>query len=1332
MSDLTARRERLVNPFSLLLIGLVFIIAFVLLLPGKSKFIDIGKISRKDSGSDNSQTVVDDLDFAYLKARSASGEVSNSEMHSAINKLLDAGDTNRLEDFLKEFPNVELTRAQRLRRDYAKAVTDFADAGNADPTSESGQRLRSVLENALSEPELHTTAFARRSIESSKSLVNYNLVAEWYDIALGRGENIGSKTPVALNVADERELLVDCGKYFGAHARHYRAIDCLSDALLVSADADEHFQINLLALPSAHAIDNPAELDAVVTAVLHHKPKTSEQLEETADSLLAIGRPDLAYPMFAELASQDTTNSADWLYKAARWAEASSEPDKAAEYIQTVMDQGLSSDSVRDEKKLNELWIAAGENERALEQIFTRLDVHPNDTATLRKGVTLARGLNLTAQAGIWNAKLLEQNPDDVEAINTQVTLALAAGNLPEAERWANVATVLEPEDITARRQLAQVTEWNGRADEALQHWQWVARKSADAGAYGNLVRLGKMVYETEVAADAALTLARMETQNEESVEQLIEFQEATGQPGKAVAAVRDLIKRQGATPFLLSRLARLHMHHSQYTDALAAWDAYEAQFKPTTESRLARTELNWRLGQPEKAFEVARQFDETTEFDDAKDYQIRLLSELAWRYDEPALGAALEPALARLEDPSAASLHHRRKLSDAIDAKDFETAFELADRGWIDGGDISYGLTALDMAVKVDDRAAIDRYTINTPANSRLRQEARYWALLASSHIRNGELDAADDAYAKALAIEPRNPQIVSGFLWQQIGSVDDTKLLNLLERYTSLAETEAALWSAYALGYLRVGDANTSLRWFSKLVDTLESDYSLMLTFADALEGAGQVDKAFKVRQFAVAKLRPILLAASHDDKIASLRQYATLVTRYAGADAGEQWTQYLVSSDAPLDPVDKYWREDVGIAWLMSTQRHEHARVIMARLHEDRIKQPAWQTLALALHDKDHDALRTVLASGQHVSVGNRILALATLGKDRRALRLSEQTLRSPAALSDRRIAEQQYVYLRGLYPGYTGAVAETNRSSSLTTRRTGLQLRHSFSGSSAGVGVEIARASLSSDRFDVDNIAQRDELILTLSFGGSRSGGQLSAGIVNANDTDVSYTRGRYFRNNHDGSRSIAAEFGFNEPANQSPALQVAALQNRTALEYQASFGTSEYIRLRADANELFTRVEEARIARGLSLRGEVGTRGSFGSNIWSSSVALASSRYDREDQLPDELQLAPDSSFDNILAERFTSLGWSTSLARGGINSEYPQVSSPRYYINSTLGYSWPENAFGVQLEGGIGFRVLGGDELSLALSHDTLASELVGGNANSTGVSVNYRYHFGR
>ena len=141
---------------------------------------------------------------------------------------------------------------------------------------------------------------------------------------------------------------------------------------------------------------------------------------------------------------------------------------------------------------------------------------------------------------------------------------------------------------------------------------------------------------------------------------------------------------------------------------------------------------------------------------------------------------------------------------------------------------------------------------------------------------------------------------------------------------------------------------------------------------------------------------------------------------------------------------------------------------------------------------------------------------------------------------------------------------------------------------------------------------------------------------------------------------------------------------------------------------------------------------MGIRGNIGSNNWSSNVSLASSRYSREDTLPAELQLNPASNFDSILADNFTSLAFGASISRGGIGSDFPQVSSPRYFLNGTVAHAWPERAFGVLFEGGVGMRVVGSDELSLSFSHDTLASELGRGDANSTGFGVNYRYHFKR
>ena len=239
-------------------------------------------------------------------------------------------------------------------------------------------------------------------------------------------------------------------------------------------------------------------------------------------------------------------------------------------------------------------------------------------------------------------------------------------------------------------------------------------------------------------------------------------------------------------------------------------------------------------------------------------------------------------------------------------------------------------------------------------------------------------------------------------------------------------------------------------------------------------------------------------------------------------------------------------------------------------------------------------------------------------------------------------------------------------------------------------------------------------------------------RLTTGIVAADDIDVSYATGRYQLRSKDGTQQIAAELGFNEPATQSSALRVAALQNRAALEYETSFGVREYIRLSADVNELFTRVEEAKIARGLQARAEVGMRGTFGSNNWSSSLSLSGSRYEQEARTPNELRLTPSTTIDTVIAAESAALALGGSISRGGVASQYPQTSSPRYFLNGIVGHAWPEQNFGVQLEGGIGMRVFGGDELSFSFSHDGLASTLVSGESNSTSFGLNYQYHFKR
>ena len=77
----TVKRESLIPRVHLLSIALLLIIAFVALIPSRDTFKYTPAGTTDDKG-------IDSLDIAYLKARDASGDLSEEEMLSVIHNMI--------------------------------------------------------------------------------------------------------------------------------------------------------------------------------------------------------------------------------------------------------------------------------------------------------------------------------------------------------------------------------------------------------------------------------------------------------------------------------------------------------------------------------------------------------------------------------------------------------------------------------------------------------------------------------------------------------------------------------------------------------------------------------------------------------------------------------------------------------------------------------------------------------------------------------------------------------------------------------------------------------------------------------------------------------------------------------------------------------------------------------------------------------------------------------------------------------------------------------------------------------------------------------------------
>ncbi|MFK7861631.1 MAG: tetratricopeptide repeat protein [Granulosicoccus sp.] len=1324
MSPSTVRRERLVGPLGLVLLAGAFALAFFWLRPASIPGNSVLEWLDKAEVSEEAGLELDELDLAYIKAKNASGDISDNEVVKIILALLRAERSHEAQLMLSQLPALDMDTD-------ARALIDLELAAVQSP-----QELTAVLRRVAIQKHLYTMEVLERAVALSQRVQEPALTFELYGI-------LASHEEVQPDV-----IYVQCGTFMAARGLPERAARCYQEAIATANDGMDVFDIKLLLLNQLPL--GSGEQQVLIDSLINKRDLTSVELERMARALLAVERPDVAYRVYARLALLDDANVIDWLQKASTWAQASNRPADAAVFLDSLASRSQGNERKRYLREIISVLVAAGQSQEAFNRVHQQLTeqlASPRTAAQdqlldpeLARGVILARQLGKTKSALEWNSQRLAFNPGDTNLLALQGELALAAADLPLALETAREAVRLSPADIDAREQLARVSEWNGQPLEASEQWLWLSdpdnqrNESLRLQALREVVRLSSSNFQSARAARALRELTLLENPDDDDVLKLIALYELEGLPYQGSRALNEIMLVHGQSPFLQRTLAMHNYKHKYYEDSLKAWDLYTSVYGKSSEASVYRMELLWRMDRPDEAADIARNLRGSTLLSQATDYQLRLLAEIAWRYDMPWLAQLVQPRIQTLEELDMRSLYGRRALEDLEAQGKDRVALKEAMNLWQGTGQLYFALSAMQLALKRGDQDTLAQFDPAREASSALLTEPDYWLNLASIRLQNGDSSAAREAYDQALKLDARNVNAILGVLWLDIADAPPARLQATLQRHKAMAENEPRLWQAMAVGYLELGAASTSVAWFEKLLDQIDTDYGMLLTYADALEYAGRAADARSVREYTVFQLRPLLAEGAAEEQSLLLRQYSQLAARYSGANHNEALIQRLMDelqSGELVDANDVIWREDLSISWLMSTQRHEQARVVMTNLHSQRIQAPLWQRLALALNDKDTETIKAILQNSGPLSIGNHILALRQLGNDREAYAMAQKALR-PDALNSRvspaefQLIAEQYASLRNTLPSYVSGSLHTREIDGVSTTVRGISVRHSLIRYPLGLGIDVSQRVLNTDSFNYDEDDELGEVALSLFFGNRLSGGRITAGLLS--EDERVYGSASWFTRSRDEKRLYSTELAYREQLTDSAELYLGARRNRASAMVDASLGRLPFLRLQADAAQINTRMSGERFADGLGGQAELGVRGQFASNNWSASVQAGQVRYQRSVDLPDELSLSDGSTVNSVLQKRARRLSVGASLSRGTVNGGFPQINRPRYFLDARLGHSWPSKELGLSLGGGGGIRVLGGDELSFSIRHDARGVSRSKGSFTSLGIG--YRYHF--
>ena len=1309
----TVKRESLIPPAYLISIALLLLVAFIVLIPSRETF-SFSQTNRTDFAPSD----IDDLDLAYLKARDAAGDLSANEMRSVIKSMIRGEKWAQAQQLLTDRPDIQLDGADAFLLRLEVATAGYFGAGNEARSASFEANLTSLLTQLLDSPSLHDRNTLGRSAQISAELKQPELSAS-YNLLLATADR-----------SNAVHYLEQCARILANYEMHGQAASCYRTAIAKSANPDKTFSLKRQLVSVLAAGGDNLAATAELESLVRTTPRKATQLNQLAELALAFERPDLAYPLYAEISQIDTERAVLWLEKATTWAVASNLPGLAAEYVLTITQLSDSKHTRALTKRRQALLLAAGRNEEALQTLHERIRAQQDSAELLIEGTALASSMGLTQQAKEWNTALLAIRPFDIDAMQRQIDLALANQQQDEARFWAEKLIDIDPLNKDHRLKLAQLEEWSGNIPAAQEHREWLATYHPTTANDQELVRLAELNWDAATAANALRRIAGREQLSTENIMKLVKLYEQDGRPDLASRALSDMMNGGQKDAILLREQAALHKRHKEYAESLQAWQTFATRYGQSSESSINQMELQWRLKRETQAVAAAANV-EPQYLGNATDYQLKLLTEIGWRHRKPELVVAAAPYVQRLNlQGHERIVAHRRMIQSLVDSGDYASAIKYGENQWRETGDLEFLMTSMHLALDEDVYPHKERYLDANDDLTELRNIPDYWITVGDYYNRNGDTQAAIETYENTLMVQPDNAEAMTGLLWTLLADEgNNTKLSDALARYETAAAELPAAWAPFAVAHMKIKQPKASLRWFSKLMVKDDHDYNILLTFADALEQTGHVTHAFKVRSYALNKLRPLALAQAGENTNEYARDYVNLLRNYGSAGENEVWTERLVRELPGESSNELAWRRELAASWYLATQRSDYARLILTKSHEKRLETPVWQQLALALQEDDIGSVKEILASGKELSSGDQILALRSAGREKEAFALANNVIENGRG-TDRDSAEAQVIALRNSRPGYTSGALKQREIGSLDITESGLSLRHTLAQSDLGFGVDYSRNHLASSRINVTDSVE-DDISVSAYLGNSRHSGTITTGINTQGSEDLQYGAGKYFLRDRKGSKELNTEVSFNEVlVDGSAAMRLAAKQDRAELAYQHALSANEFVRVTGNLNEITSRSSDERISRGAAASLELGTTGSFGSNSWAMGVIASGSTVQESGALPLDAQGIPRFTQSPVIrTETVQQLALSASLFRGGINSDYPQAASPRYHMSARVGHNWPAESIALQVQAGAGFRLLGNDELSFQVAHDRSVDTLLPETSNST-VGIQYRNHF--
>ncbi|MEH6388968.1 tetratricopeptide repeat protein [Pseudomonas profundi] len=1045
----------------------------------------------------------------------------------------------------------------------------------------------------------------------------------------------------------------------------------------------------------------------------------TSRLLTLAQLALSFEQPWLAADIYYELAQAQPDHRSEYLEAAAQWYQASNQPRRASEmYLVLLEENRYPEKRLGFVRKAYSTMLEIGREEDATLMLVAELEqltTSSPDRLWLEQGRNVALSIARLDLAAPIVERWRQLHPRDPDAVQASFDFALASGDMSAAWDSGSQLLLLRPDDAELKRQMAKVAEWNGLNSEALTLWISYLRLRPDTQLQDYVWRRAFQIFDFERGLPLLTELTDKRQLSDEELDALIYAHESRGTPAKAEEWLRNYLQAYPEHRLGWVRLIQNLENTLQYEAEAETWQAMAEQFQLSAAERVEWAGVHWRLYQPDHAWHV---LDIDTDGIVDADYW-RTRAGLAWELErDDQLQHAYETMRQRNID---LFFSEESELIELYRLESPRKALSLMVAGWRSHRRAERLVGALELAETYSNFELVAELLADAKGDPAVANLPTVMLARGSLAVHENRLDDAERIYRLGTKRSPAVAVFRERLIWFLIDHGRTDELAELLQEWRIVALKSGDLWLPFAAGNQMLGRYDQALAWYHFYLRGQPDDLLVRAAYADALEGAGRLDQALRLRKSLVARFEDETLAESPERYATWLRLVASTrsglhAQQLAASNRGADTLMLQVWFDrvlAQLDESNQEVAKDQWLAWArgrgLKIDRYEQLQQGLRQYNRDMLERalvsnefdPVQETGALSLLRRNSHALGSALSQlGSNPSpvINNplRLMATDLLEQEPQGIRLGwfrrdfgDLELTGPELLMARHLNDTWYASLKLSRDRYQA-----------------VSLNESLLGTETNAFATLQRP-LDNGRFSImlDSSSRRDHDRHGL--GVSRQW-QLSA--------------------------RDEVELGLDWQRESQDSGLMRALGQADSLWLAGSHGFSARDQLSWwVAHRAFSTRSGESLGEGEAVNLEFNQVQQFRGPTWTTRVGV-----DYQNNRLRDISLAEAGgllTFDepvteDLLQSRYGRVYVGSTLRRGmpgALNRTEPQLT---WLVDVQAGWEWTESEFTYGISTGVGTGVVGDDELAITLGYQSTPRGSDGSSGGSLGIT--YSRRFGR